>query len=153
MSFLSRMACRFWISAGSNVKEQGSEYAESVQIDVKSGQRPKDYLEGYAELAEFIASDDDFLLFRRFGALGARNLLYLQAEVQVLEAQLKQLDEDDRIDTMNASNISEKTKVERFARDWEFMIHNPRDENERQAKKLNLINSIRKAMKDYRMLF
>jgi hypothetical protein len=144
------MARGFWLSIGSNVKEQGS---ESAQTDVESGQRPKEYLEGYAELAEFIASDNDFLLFRKFSALGARNLLYLQAEVQVLEAQLTQLDEDDRIDIINAQDVSEKIKVDRFARDWDFMIRNAQDESGRQAKKLKIILQIRQAMKDYRMLF
>jgi len=144
------MARGFWLSIGSNVKEQGS---ESAQADVESGQRPKEYLEGYAELAEFIASDNDFLLFRKFSALGARNLLYLQAEVQVLEAQLKQLDEDDRIEIINAQDVSEKIKVDRFARDWEFMIRNAQDESGRQAKKMKIILQIRQVMKDYRTLF
>lgn len=145
-----RGVCR---SVGSNFRERGSEQAEPMHTDVEPGQRPKEYLEGYAELAELIASDNDFLLFRKFGALGARNLLYLQAEVQVLEAQLKQLDEDDRIDIINAQDVSEKMKIDRFSRDWEYMIRNAQDENGRQAKKLKLILQIRQAMKDYRMLF
>ena len=152
---LLQMARQFWLSpsVGSNVKEQGSEPTEPVQTDVESGNRQKEYLEGYAELAEFIASDNDFLLFRKFGALGARNLLYLQAEVQVLEAQLKRMDEDDRIRMINAKDIGEKMQVDRAARDWEYMTRTAHeDENGREAKKLKVTVKIRRVMKEYRML-
>jgi hypothetical protein len=48
---------------------------------------------GYRGFSAFLASDDDFLIFRRFGALNARLLLYLQDEIVVLEEQLRRLEE------------------------------------------------------------
>ena len=45
-------------------------------------------MEGYAKLASFMASDSEFAIFRRFGALNAQNLLYYQAELMDLETHL-----------------------------------------------------------------
>jgi hypothetical protein len=49
---------------------------------------------GYKKYSWFLASDDDFLIFRRFGTLNARVLLLLQDELTVAEAKLKALDEE-----------------------------------------------------------
>ncbi|KAL6832048.1 hypothetical protein V8C40DRAFT_237730 [Trichoderma camerunense] len=47
---------------------------------------------GYPSLASFIGSDKDFFIFRRFSALSARNLLYLQDELMELESRLQEID-------------------------------------------------------------
>ncbi|KAF1851126.1 uncharacterized protein K460DRAFT_412737 [Cucurbitaria berberidis CBS 394.84] len=47
---------------------------------------------GYRGFSAFLASDNDFLIFRRFGSLNARLLLYLQDEISVLEADLEDLE-------------------------------------------------------------
>ncbi|KAJ4142269.1 hypothetical protein NW754_009719 [Fusarium falciforme] len=47
---------------------------------------------GYKGYAEFISSDDDWFILRRFGALNVRVALALQDEVSVLEEELKKLD-------------------------------------------------------------
>jgi hypothetical protein len=52
-------------------------------------------LEGFPSLAQFINEDHDAAIFRTFGELGARNLLYLQSNVNDLSIQLKKLDEED----------------------------------------------------------
>lgn len=49
---------------------------------------------GYKKYSWFLASDDDFLIFRRFGILNARVLLLLQDELTVAETKLKTLDEE-----------------------------------------------------------
>ena len=49
---------------------------------------------GYKKYSWFLASDDDFLIFRRFGTLNARVLLLLQDELTVAETKLKTLDEE-----------------------------------------------------------
>jgi hypothetical protein len=51
--------------------------------------------EGYPRIAAYINSDNDTALFRRFGDLHARSLLYKQAELTELEAKLAKLDGDD----------------------------------------------------------
>ena len=137
------MARMFWIMSGCG-------QAKRESADIESCQRPKEYLEGFAELAEFIASDNDILLFRKFGALGARNLLYLQAELQELEARLKRIDEEDLREIANTKDISEKMDVDRGARDWDFMTREACDGNGRQAKKMKLILEIRRVIKEYR---
>lgn len=54
---------------------------------------------GYQGFSRFIASDDDFLFFRRFGDLSVRVLLVLQDEIVRLEAQLDALNESLSEDT------------------------------------------------------
>jgi hypothetical protein len=47
---------------------------------------------GYDLVASCIDSERDLALYRRFGVLNARNLLYLQSELMALEERLKHLD-------------------------------------------------------------
>ena len=49
---------------------------------------------GYKKYSWFLASDDDFLIFRRFGTLNARIILAMQDEISVAEAKLKALDDE-----------------------------------------------------------
>jgi hypothetical protein len=53
------------------------------------------YPEGYPRISAYIDSDYDTALFRRFGTLHARSLLYKQVELTELEAQLDKLDKED----------------------------------------------------------
>jgi hypothetical protein len=47
---------------------------------------------GYPQLAAFLDSDENFMLYRRFGFLQARLLLYKQDELSRLEFRLDELD-------------------------------------------------------------
>jgi hypothetical protein len=62
---------------------------------------------GYRGFSAFLASDNDFLVFRRFGAINARLLLYLQDEIAVLEQDLEHLEvlhsQDSAVDIHNGS--------------------------------------------------
>lgn len=49
---------------------------------------------GYNAVATCMDSDSDLSIYRRFGALNGRNLLYLQSELHDLETQLHDLDID-----------------------------------------------------------
>jgi hypothetical protein len=51
--------------------------------------------EGYPRLAAFLDSDENFMLYRRFGILQSRILLYKQDELRALEAELFEMDERD----------------------------------------------------------
>jgi len=53
------------------------------------------YPEGYPRISAYIDSDSDTALFRRFGVLHARSLLYKQVELTELEAQLDKIDKED----------------------------------------------------------
>jgi hypothetical protein len=55
----------------------------------------EDHPKGYPRTAAYINSDVDTALFRRFGDLHARCLLYMQVELTDLGAKLTKLDEDD----------------------------------------------------------
>lgn len=50
---------------------------------------------GYATLANFMAVDEVFCIFRKFEDLSIRNLLYLQDEICELEEKLQTLDQAD----------------------------------------------------------
>lgn len=53
---------------------------------------------GYPRTAVFVNSDDGTALFRRFGDLHARSLLYKQAELTDLEERLEKIDHEDSLD-------------------------------------------------------
>jgi hypothetical protein len=57
---------------------------------------------GYPRLAAFLDSDENFMLYRRFGFLQARLLLYKQDELREME---KELDRLDRIDEKKNATI------------------------------------------------
>ncbi|PMD60665.1 uncharacterized protein K444DRAFT_721015 [Hyaloscypha bicolor E] len=54
-----------------------------------------DYPPGWPQLAAFLHSDDDFAIFRRFGLTHCRVLVQLQAEIQLLEKKLAEIDQAD----------------------------------------------------------
>ncbi|KAF2281537.1 uncharacterized protein EI97DRAFT_463847 [Westerdykella ornata] len=60
-------------------------------VDEEILRKPWKYL-GYRSYSSFLASDDNFLVFRRFGDLNARVLLYLQDQIVRLEERLEELD-------------------------------------------------------------
>ncbi|KAE9369205.1 hypothetical protein N431DRAFT_493067 [Stipitochalara longipes BDJ] len=68
----------------------------STEPDIESQSTALEYLDGFPDVSEYIGSDRELALFRRFDVLSARNLLYLQARVLALEEALKQYDEEDK---------------------------------------------------------
>ncbi|KAF2195547.1 hypothetical protein K469DRAFT_616292 [Zopfia rhizophila CBS 207.26] len=52
-------------------------------------------MEGYAKIAALMGTHPEFAIVRSFRALNIQNMLYLQAEITHLEAQLRRLVEDD----------------------------------------------------------
>jgi len=53
---------------------------------------------GYNALAKFIARFPEHSIFRKFGALSAKRLLYMQAELSHLERELQLIEEYDQND-------------------------------------------------------
>ena len=77
--------------------------------------KPWRYL-GYHSFANFVASDHDFFVLRRFGSLNARGLLGLQDQLSQIEEQLEALEDHLRSkDGPNVRNGSfrEETQDER----------------------------------------
>lgn len=48
---------------------------------------------GFRGFAAFLASDNDFPVFRKFGVLNARLFLYFQDDIAVFEEELKDLED------------------------------------------------------------
>jgi hypothetical protein len=115
--------------------------------DVESTQRPRENLEGYEDFSKYIASDADLSIYRRFGALGARNILYLQGELQALEAQLQKLDDEDREEIDKLSD-NRRRDVVWAAKSWESFYRQAGNEG-RQAEKMKLVIRLREVMKEY----
>ena len=103
---------------------------------------PKEAFHNCRTFAEFIASDEELFVFRRFDRLNARNLLYLQSELIWLEAQLQEMDDDE---TSNAT-----MDVKLTAKCWETLSMNA-EEYPGDAARMQLILKIRKVAKEYSM--
>jgi len=85
--------------------EQASNQTQKIsrkELDKK----PWKYV-GYRGYTEFLASENDFLIFRRFSTVSTRIALMLQHQVSVLEAKLDLLDvrysKRDAVDVNNGS--------------------------------------------------
>lgn len=91
---------------------------------------------GYPSVAAFIASSPDLAVFRKFGQLNARNLLYLQTELIVLESKLEALD---REDLTNAGEVD-------WRRSWESVLRGQKEDDDRRRK---LVSDIREKLKEY----
>jgi hypothetical protein len=55
----------------------------------------RDYPNGFSKYAEFISRDPEQSVYRRYRHLSSLNILYLQAELRVLEDDLDHLDSKD----------------------------------------------------------
>ncbi|KAF1949990.1 hypothetical protein CC80DRAFT_497020 [Byssothecium circinans] len=101
------------------------------------------FIKGYPSLAEFIASDYDHstFVFKRFGRLSARNLLYLQSELAELEALQDEYDRED-----SKASLDEKSS----RRDGKMFQARARDVNfPRDQKRMELVKDIRAKIKEY----
>jgi hypothetical protein len=123
----------------------------SSSPDIKAKTLKPEYLPGFTEFSHFIASDDVFTIYRRFEALSARNILYLQAELQSLECQLQKLDEEDAALINSGATGAEKDHVEEAARVWESFSAQVDAGVERQVEKMKVLRRIREVMKEYGM--
>ena len=64
-------------------------------------------MEGYAKLASLMGAHPEVGILRRFGALNAQNLLYLQAELVNLESEFRTISDNSRqIDSRDWFSLS-----------------------------------------------
>ncbi|RMZ67693.1 phthalate transporter [Pyrenophora seminiperda CCB06] len=89
-------------------------------------------------LAERIAVKPETGIYRRFDALNARHLLYLQAELCILETSLQEQE------TADSHNRCEKRRE--FATDYQTMLERPSDEQKLQ---LALIEEMHRKLNQY----
>ena len=100
-------------------------------------------MEGYANLASLMGSHPEVAIVRRFGALNAQNLLYLQAELVALEDDLRAIAaEDSASDDRNRAN---------YSRDWYTlsMSRNGTASDENAGKQWQIILRLREKLKEY----
>ena len=104
------------------------------------------HIDGYRELASFIASDKDrsAAVFRRFDELAIRNLLYIQSELLELEARLERLDQKEL-----KANLAVKAGL----RDWSEVRKAAEDPSNTSSRdRLEVVDELRRTMKEYRKL-
>jgi hypothetical protein len=95
---------------------------------------------GYPMLAERIAVKPQTGIYRRFDALNARHILYLQAELSILENSLRRIEREDQ--------TKEKGRL-RYAVDYQRMLETPNDEDKTQ---LELIMKMHEKLRQYSKL-
>lgn len=122
-----------------------------VPIDIEAARDENEYLQGFADFSCYIASDYSLSIYRKFATLGARNLLYLQTELQLLELELEEIDKEDKATIAGSNDYNEKIETEKGARSWEILKEQVEDGDEKQARKLDTIYKIRKVMEEYGM--
>lgn len=96
-------------------------------------------VKGYPTLAEHMGHMPQLGIFRRFGALNARNLLYLQAELTFLEEMLILAEKRDN----DHSDIRED-----FGGNW-YDLSNSGAGNEEMRRQWELVLRIREKLKEY----
>lgn len=107
------------------------------------GYQPK---KGFAQAARWIALDPDkeTFIYRRFGELAARNLMYLQSELLVLENKLDQLDINDAIDF----DANDRNGI----MTWEILEGQFNCGDKDAIVRMDLIVTMRAKLKEYREL-
>lgn len=73
----------------------------------------QDCREGYPLLAAYLDSDENFMLYRRFGYLQARLLLNKQDQLRALEEDLDKLDKYDEEGFLRSRDKDEAANTER----------------------------------------
>jgi len=119
--------------------------------DIEATRGGKEYLDGYVDFSEFIASDYSLSIYRKFGSLAARNLLYLEAELQLLQFQLGAFDDADSAILRRPADGVEKARTENANRSWDDLKQQAMEGDTRQAEKLRMIYELRRLMKEYGM--
>lgn len=94
-------------------------------------------MEGYAKLAALMGAHPEVMFLRRFGALSAQNLLYLQAELVQLEYEFRECSRE--------NENSEDTNRRKYSKDW-FTLAHAEDGCEEQW---TLMLRIRQKLKEY----
>jgi hypothetical protein len=98
----------------------------------------EDRVIGYPKLAGQIELRQELAIFRRFGALNAKNLLYLQAELSLLELDLEKQERKDK--------HSLHPRKCQYALNWHDLSTSETNGDEHQLK---LVHKIRETLKQY----
>ena len=95
-------------------------------------------MEGYSKIAALMGAYPETLIFRRFGAMSAQNLLYLQAELVHLEQELQEC-------TLADQKSEDIITRDILSKDWYTLAHI----NSGTQRQWQLMLHIRAKMKEY----
>jgi len=112
--------------------------ARNTQMTTSSGNILDSLVIGYPKLAGQMSLIPELQIFRNFGALNARNLLYLQAELEVLEKKLIEKETENSRDPRNKRN--------RYAIDFEW-LNEPIDDEDTEQR--DLVRKIQEVLEKY----
>jgi hypothetical protein len=129
-----RRSCLTWLGDQLSVKSD-------AKVDVDPFQ---DLIPGYPKLAGLMEHMPEVAMFRRFGALNARNLLYYQNELVGLEMELKELEAEDA-----KSQVGKKPQYASNAF-WLNTADHVRDGDQKQRE---VVLRIRCLLKEYSQYF
>ena len=99
-------------------------------------------MQGYEKLAALLSSSQGLQLFRQFGALQTKTLLYLQAEITILETELAAIMEQDQ----EEANAGDEKKLA-FLDSWLALKHsdqNPAADNTQYRKVVEIQERLKK---------
>lgn len=101
---------------------------------------------GFASVADLIARDPDKsgTIYRRFDKLAARNLLYLESKLAVLEQKQEEFDEEDA--------NGESFELRSAATSWEDFVQYAQDSNRPEHQtRMQLVTDIEETLQTYCM--
>jgi hypothetical protein len=90
-----------------------------------------------------MTQNPELLMVRRFRALNARNLLYLQAELVYIETALVKCEKED------AEVTGTKDPRAHYSRDYEYLMKYGGDGKSASGKQWTLIQQMRATLKEY----
>lgn len=93
---------------------------------------------GYPKLAGHMEIQPEVAIFRRFAALNAKNLLYMQAELAYLEIELQECE--------TADNQNPEGRKKKYGRSW-YWLSQSKDDGD--TKQLDLVLKMRRLLKEY----
>ena len=99
---------------------------------------------GYPRLAHEMGSMSEIAVFRRFSDLNCQSLLYYQAELMMLEAQLRKMEKQTSDTGKSAANGATKTIQESYATDWYCL-----GEDDPENPQWKLVLRLRDVLKEY----
>ncbi|KAF8534925.1 hypothetical protein BDD12DRAFT_894693 [Trichophaea hybrida] len=108
-----------------------------------------DYPNGFSKYADFISKDPEQSVYRRYRRLSSLNLLYLQAELRVLEDDLSRLDFEDLKAQQHAPDDAHllARSYDAFLADLEAGASSP--SSAASLEKMRKIKRLRELMKEY----
>jgi hypothetical protein len=156
-----------------HIHNQAKTIMADLEAQIGRSHDPK-RLDGFPALSNFMGADQEGTIFQRFDRLSARNLLYLQSNLNELQAKLDKLDHIDAIagvhDTGTKLSAKAYSDLKATAKEYQeeqegestvvqhgvtgILVQNGEDEIGAGAlERIELHRQIKEAMRDYRRYF